>query len=466
MDIEYSKIQKKIEKISEIYKTGEKDGFFQNVICNIFLDEMGYKRKYLLSKEDRHTAFTDELAIRGSREKDIVKLNRELILFEDFLESAEERNGGNREWGIFIYPAGMCLVNTKVEGESIQQKKILEIIYGQNSDQKYFKYFSYENILGYEKNTYFYKDIISYKNTKYKGTEKSWYAYSSTLKRFFDYYVEVNGSYACYKENVYDRIQFSFFRDFIRNRTKAKSLQTIKNEFFHVKEMMCDKASNGEFERSTEELIIFFPEFALKRESYNMKQIDDYIDEKKIRRVLDYLTGKRNELRNKAVVLLLFAYGFERRRLCSLEWNKNVLMGEVPLLIEGKEYPMPTYLREIIEEYKESGRGYGLVFENDGKPLNEGTFNGILSNIGEIDREDKFYNGLSPANIRKWLAKYLLWHGYPLERIFYLMDITGNKLSSYITDEEITEAAKHSGELLYCSLADRHPLEDFFEKLR
>lgn len=466
MDTNYSKILKKIEEISKIYKTGEKDGFFQNVVCNIFLDEMGYKRKYLLSKENRYTAFTDELAIKGSIEKDMIKLKRELIHFEDFLESAEERNGGNREWGIFIYPAGMCLINTKVGGESIQQKKILEIIYGQNSDQKYFKYFSYENILGYEKNTYFYKDIISYKNTKYKGAEKSWYAYSSTLKRFFDYYIERSGSYVCYKENVYDRIKFSFFRDFIRNRTKAKSPQTIKNEFFHVKEMMCDKSSSGEFEKSAEEVIKMFPEFTAKSETYNMEQIDDYISEEKIKRLLDCLTGKRNELRNKAVVLLLFAYGFERRRLCSLKWNKNILVDRALLVMEGKEYPMPTYLREILEEYKKVRNSYELVFENNGSPLNEGTFNEILSNICEIDGGDKFYDGLSPANIRKWLAKYLLWHGYPLERIFYLMDINGNKLSSYITDAEIMKAAKRSGELLNCSLEERHPLEDFFEKLR
>ena len=124
---------------------------------------------------------------------------------------------------------------------------------------------------------------------------------------------------------------------------------------------------------------------------------------------------------------------------------------------------MPTYLKEVLEKLKENANGCRLVFENNGKPLNEGTFNTILSGFREGG--DDLYYQLSPANIRRGLAKYLLWNGYPLEKIFYLMDIDGKKLESYITTAEITKAEWNNSNKLNCSMV-QHPLEEFFEELR
>lgn len=47
--------------------------------------------------------------------------------------------------------------------------------------------FFLNNILDIEPNTYFFKDIAEYRNCYYKGSEKSWLAYSWTLKRFLKY---------------------------------------------------------------------------------------------------------------------------------------------------------------------------------------------------------------------------------------------------------------------------------------
>lgn len=58
----------------------------------------------------------------------------------------------NCTWGILIHPAGICLINSKVGKNSNDDFKnsnvVLEIIYGLNTDQKYFKYFSAENTIG------------------------------------------------------------------------------------------------------------------------------------------------------------------------------------------------------------------------------------------------------------------------------------------------------------------------------
>lgn len=460
----YSDILRKIQEISKQYQNGRNKEFFDNVVDNIFLEKLGYKTEDLYYNREECTVDMNGLSIRSTTENN---WERELWRFVDYLNSGEEKQDNKYEWGIFIHPWGMCLVNEKVDDNSENHptvpQMILEIIYGLNTDQKYFKYFSRENIIGKDKNAYFYKDIISYKNRKYKGTEKSWVAYRTTLKRFFDYYVENRGNYDCYTKNVYDNIDFSFFCDFIRNGTKAKSLQTVKNEFFHVKEMICDKTSNGQFDRSTEDLALNFPDFIVKSDFLEIENIDNFINPAKIKKVLDFGKKKRNALRNKAILLFLLAYGLERRKLCSLEWGKNVLTGNALLEMDGKKYPMPTYLKEILEKLREKGNGRGLVFENNGKPLNEGTFNTIL--LGFEEAGGNLYHQLSPVNVRRGLAKYLLWNGYPLEKIFYLMDIDGSKLERYITNDEIMKAVWNNSNELNCSML-QHPLENFFEELR
>lgn len=90
--------------------------------------------------------------------------------------------------------------------------------------------------------------------------------------------------------------------------------------------------------------------------------------------------------------------------------------------------------------------------------MSDGAINTILSGIARVDLENEFFSQLPPINIRRYLAKYLLKSGYPLEKIFYLMDIEGYKLSSYLSIWSD------------CSRIDypmtQHPLEEFFERLR
>lgn len=66
----------------------------------------------------------------------------------------------NCTWGISVHPAGICLINSKVGKNSNDDFKnsnvVLEIIYGLNTDQKYFKYFSAENTIGGKKECMFF----------------------------------------------------------------------------------------------------------------------------------------------------------------------------------------------------------------------------------------------------------------------------------------------------------------------
>lgn len=97
---------------------------------------------------------------------------------------------------------------------------MLEIIYGKNSDQEYFDFLSYDNILGIEPNIYYFRDITEYRNCYYKGSEKSWPAYSSALKRFLKYCsVDMEKWYLKNEtDNVYDTIELTDFYSYIEKR--------------------------------------------------------------------------------------------------------------------------------------------------------------------------------------------------------------------------------------------------------
>lgn len=63
-------------------------------------------------------------------------------------------------------------------------KVIFKFDFERPLENVYFKYLSRDNLL-VENNTYFFRDIIMYRNVQYVGTGKSWVAYQSGLKRFF-----------------------------------------------------------------------------------------------------------------------------------------------------------------------------------------------------------------------------------------------------------------------------------------
>lgn len=115
-----------------------------------------------------------------------------------------------------------------------------------------------------------------------------------------------------------------------------------------------------------------------------------------------------------------------------MKWN-NIHFESKLMIIDRKKYPIPGYLAEMLLRLKEEESSKEYVFCNgDGVALSDGAINTILSGIAKADLEDEFYSQLTPINIRRYLAKYLLKHGYPLERILYLMDIEGYKLEQDI----------------------------------
>ena len=103
--------------------------------------------------------------------------------------------------------------------------------------------------MGIEPNTHFFKDIAEYRNCYYKGSEKSWPAYSSALKRFLKYCsIDMEKWYLKSEtNNVYDTIELTDFYSYIEKKTKLEKENTLKNVFFYIKDFMCCMSEKRRF---------------------------------------------------------------------------------------------------------------------------------------------------------------------------------------------------------------------------
>lgn len=181
----FAEILLEIERKSSIKPIWNSEEFYQEIVRGYFISKMGYEKRDSLITEQENTFQKSNILIQGSVEE---KCEREL----ESLICQMEKRGCN--WGILVHPTGIWLMNADLVPNGEKSFKnpqvVLEVIYGMNTDQKYFRYFSAENTIGEKRNAYFFKDIIDYRNNAYKGKEKSWPAYGSALKRFCDFYVE------------------------------------------------------------------------------------------------------------------------------------------------------------------------------------------------------------------------------------------------------------------------------------
>lgn len=469
MEQTYEEILCEIQENILLSSNRTEENFYKNIVKDIFLKKMKYtdKRYDFCEKESegfaRAAFYNHNLIVKGAVEENYEKELAQLL--------SKINDGCDKikcEWGILIHPKGIWLINSdiKTDNNSVFRKKqiVLEIIFGLNTDQKYFKYFSAENVIGSKQNASFYRDIITYKNTVYKGKAESWKAYHSSLKRLFDYYAEYKGNYSDYGERVYDQIDPAFFLEYVGRATNTKSKSSVKNAYHYVKGFVNEHATQGGLNKSAEEIINEIPNLSSKSGWIDIMNVD------KLKTALATFEKGRHELRNKAILLLLLAFGMERRKICTLEWKKNYIKvseEKRALKVDEKVYPIPGYLAQILDALKkEDSLEKYIFYSKDGKePLKVGAINNILSSIAESLPDEEFYCQLTPANIRRSLARYLLRNGYHMEDIFYLMDIQGYKLSSYLTGEDIIKAHWAHKNDIDCP-PDCHPLESFFNKLK
>lgn len=462
---------KRIEEESKKYLKAEKEStieeFRKCVFEEVFRKKLGFDRALNLdwSVEQQVYIISDKLKIQITfdevNERSVV--NR---LFRDYTE--EGVKDSIAEWGIVVNLKGIWLFNNNIgKGQSdFQSKKtVLEIIYGKNSDQHYFDFLSYNNILGIEPNTYYFKDIAEYRNCYYKGSEKSWSAYSSALKRFLKYCSIDMGKWYLKSEtnNVYDTIELTDFYSYIEKKTKLEKENTLKNVFFYIKDFMCCMSEKSAFDISTKTMLDGFSKILKQDERQNVINLE------KLKKAIQYLETGKNKERDVAMFLMELSFGLERRKLRFLKWKENFDWNndgsiKEKLKLEEKEIRMPEELIKALQRLKALGVSGDYVFyrtkDNGEEPIREDVINDVFSKLTRIDPNDEYYKALTPANIRASLVRYLFEQGESLEKIIYLMNIEIWNLGNYISLKDIDYIVKQRKE------KESHPMEEFFEKLK
>lgn len=436
---------KEIVKVSKKYLNRElsAEEFCQYIFEETFRKNLGYMNTDWNSSGREHEVIVNnrlKVAVTFDKMNERQMLDRLFWRYED--GRAWE---SSISWGIVLNPWGIWLLNHYLyigeRAESFQSKKtVLEIVHGKNSDQHYYDFLSYENILGNAPNTNYFKDIAEYRNHYYKGNEKSWALYSSTLKRFFSFYSGVKGYFKNDTDSVYDQIRRKDFYDYIRKETKLEKENTLKNVFFYFKDFMKCMSDKGVFEISAKDLLDGYSK-TLKKDERR-----DVIDPDKLKKAVQYLNTGKNKERDVALFLMELSFGLERRKLRLLKWGENIICNkngsiENNLWLDGKKRAMPKELVKALQRLKELDIEGKYVFyrtkENGREPMREDVVNDVFGKPAKLDSEDAYYGALTPANMRASLVRYLLREGAALEEIIYLVNIEIGNLGNYISLKDI-----------------------------
>ena len=351
----------------------------------------------------------------------------------------------NYEWGIFICRKGIWLLNRDVKisdsGTFFGSKRtVFKILFSSKTDTDYLDFFNKEYLLGRNKNIYFFRDIITYRNTCFPSNKSnSWDAYWSCNKRFFSYYVlKADGRYKDIPEESYETIPLSAYEGYIRKNGTIKTANTAKNQFFYIKSFIMSQANNKYFNIGSDVIVKRCNDILVERQENK-----DRTDIEKIAGIIRYIENQRNGVRNKAIFLIILCFGLERRKICQLTWN-DISDDCSRIRIGNRDMKMPHILQNSIRELKTlKVPNAKYVFGNSrtqwAVPLPECGINGVLECIRNINPGDNFYNNFSPSNIRKWLFRFLLSNRYALQDILVMMNIPIFNINNFISDDDIRQ---------------------------
>lgn len=371
--------------------------------------------------------------------------------------------GQSVEWGIITDGKKIVLVNKNVEISMIEHWKTGKIVLEEKICGKkpgtYLKYFS-KNELFISKNSLYFKDIVQYRNTQYRGNEESWAGYNSSLKRFFNHYIEkCGGDY-----DGYEKFTYADFESFIMD-ARVHSPSSIVNMYAHVSVYLRDKIGirrNG-FELSRKDVLKSFT-------GVQKEELGDILDKRRLKEINSFLRRKKNnQLRNLTIFYLAVCYGIERRQICQLQWSQ-VKWEEEEITLDNVSKPLPKQLMYLLKqlqcENKEKGYPDEFVFyrERNGKvsPITKDVVNRLFSSLTQIDKDDLVYTQYSPAKIRRTLAGILL-KDLPLDEVMYLLSVEAENLGAYLTSEEIYAQAKIRLDEKKENMTNWHPMEKVLE---
>lgn len=268
-------------------------------------------------------------------------------------------------------------------------------------------------------------------------------SYRRDLKQYIHYLIEVE------KVTDIDEVTRSLILNYLyslkdegrADTTIARTIASIRSfHQFLLREKLADKDPSVHIET---------PKAA--------KRLPKVLSMNEVEALLDAPNGSTAfDLRNKAMLELLYATGIRVSELCSLELQDlHLTMGFIRCVGKGNKeriIPLGTIAKEAIERYLEAGRPELLkkkphkeVFVNHhGNPLSRQGFWKILKQLANKAGIDK---PLTPHTLRHSFATHLLENGADLRAVQEMLghaDISTTQIYTHVTKTRLRDVyAKH-----------------------
>lgn len=113
--------------------------------------------------------------------------------------------------------------------------------------KEYFEFFSFENLF-VNKSILYFCDLVRYKMNGYRGSESSWRAYESTIKRFLLHMVEARKQYDVNQENRTRNIPMDFmFYTYNGEHSEPVKYTTINEVFASIERIDLSNKVYGQY---------------------------------------------------------------------------------------------------------------------------------------------------------------------------------------------------------------------------
>lgn len=175
-----------IGKIKELIKdkTEIKQEIFDNVMDVFCSNVLEIERKGLESNDRLFEYFLYPHVL--------MKWYQNLNDFTALKMMRQEIEKRNFEWGILFHGKGIWLLNRDVITSKTffaSKKTVLKFLFANKTDLDYLDLLHKDYLTGYDKSIYFFRDMITYKNTSFPSDKSNrWDVYWSCNKSFFYYY--------------------------------------------------------------------------------------------------------------------------------------------------------------------------------------------------------------------------------------------------------------------------------------
>lgn len=315
---------------------------------------------------------------------------------------------------------------------------------------RYFKYLSFTNL--YQKQaTCLYCDIAQYRVWKYEQgmKEVSWVAYRCTLFLFFDFLAPKffeKKNYEQVGRKMYENIDIDEFDDFIvevKRHGKNTSTKTLNNNYTHIYNMLYELKKHNRIgyislNDSRKNGLAAYEETEQRRGV-------DVIKTEEVKRIFEFLKGKRNYNRDMVIVLLEMTLGLERSQMVELKWD-NFDKGYKHINIDEKKIELCPLLQSCLEQLRMENRKqkikssyiFQVFYKGSYRPISEGSINDVFNSFIQISKDEK-WKKYSPKYVRNSLIRTLFFAGFSLEDIMYITGIDICNISKYIKMNELLQ---------------------------